>query len=616
MSTVSAAKKRILLHGTIRLVVVVVACCLVVVLCPPAVAWSHLPLLILLAVWAGLESYIAVQLFKLNRFLGALVKTEPEQVSITTERVRGVPVICVQGAFAPPGATPDMYEVHSLSKDYARDLVAGKEELLVTAFRGVDARTPCVAELNGKPIVMVPSTRKRDEAAFCYAKAYHYLQQPDAAIAELSKAIDYCGDHMEARVLRANLLMQRQEYEAAIDDLTEAIRNSSVDKDYVYAYAMRGCAYYSIEKFKEASEDFCEVLKRKPDNNQYRVQRGYSYYHLGMINNAIEDLTAAIAVQPDDYKVRSALANIYTGKGDPVKALSLADDASCDAASNNPPEHKLLLVSRGLAQGAMHRRDAAIASFSRAIELDPYYEFALRCRAAQYMQGPDGPRLAEQDLLRAEVAALANESDVELPNNGANGKGNGPHADENVNKGITRGAGKDLDPHHTFADKVFGLLIKGGSLLSSVKLFWDSAQSVGKAVWCLVAACLIAYIEMLPMSFGQPLHPMIALAFVLLWFVAHLAGTAGILRAVRSQGQLSDTVIVFCYSLAAGLVLCSWIQSVGLFLAVNVAILGCLYGIESKHKLKGTTAMLAVLAPIVVIISAVLLVLVLTAAHH
>jgi tetratricopeptide (TPR) repeat protein len=622
MSTVLQAQKRIFLHGAVRLALVVGVCTAVVFACPPQFAWGHAPFLILLAFWAGLEAFIAAHLFQLHRFLLALEKTEPEQVVLTIEDVRGVPVILMEGAFAPSTAKQDMYEVHQLSKDYAKVLIAGKDELSVTAFRGFDARTPCVVEVGGKPIVLVASTRKRDEASFRYAKGYYFLHQPDVAIAELSKAIEQCGDHVEARVLRANLLIQRQEYQDAIKDLTEAIANFSVDKDYCDAYAMRGCAYYSIEKFKEAADDFSEVLKRQPESHLYRAQRGFCYYHIGKISNAIDDLTAVIAAQPQDYRSRSVLANIYTGKGDPVKALSLADDASCEASALNPPDHKLLLVARGLAQGAMHRRDAAIASFSQAIALDPEDEYALRCRAAQYMQGPDGPRLAEQDLHRAEAVASARENSLaESPANDASS------SDDNgaqlIKSGRTRSPGgtahngNGKDPlHHSFSDNTFWFLTRTSSYFSSAKSPWESAQSLGKAIWSLVAACLIAYIEMLPKSAAQPMQPMIWLGIVLLWFVLHFACTVAILKSLQSKGTLKDSLIVFCYSFALGLVLCSWIQSMGLFYAVNVGVLGCLYGIEYKHRLKGSAALLAVIAPVGIIGGVGLIALVMIGAHH
>jgi tetratricopeptide (TPR) repeat protein len=573
----------------------------------------------LLAFWAGLEAFIAIHLFQLHRFLVALEKTEPEQVVLTVEDVRGVPVILMQSAFAPSTAKQDMYEVHQLSKDYAKVLVVGQDELSVTAFRGFDARTPCVVEVGGKPIVLVASTRKRDEASFRYAKGYYFLHQPDVAIAELSKAIEQCGDHVEARVLRANLLIQRQEYQHAIKDLTEAIANFSVDKDYCDAYAMRGCAYYSIEKFKEAADDFSEVLKRQPESHLYRAQRGFCFYHIGMISNAIDDLTTVISAQPNDYRSRSVLANIYTGKGEPVKALSLADDASCEASSLSPPDHKLLLVARGLAQGAMHRRDAAIASFSQAIALDPEDEYALRCRAAQYMQGPDGPRLAEPDLHRADAVASARDNNVAVipagddsDADGTDGEGNGSRSPAGT---AHNGNGKQ-SLHHSFSDNTFWFLTRTSSYFSSAKSPWESARSVGKAIWCLVAACLIGYIEMLPKSAAQPIQPLVWLGIVLLWFVLHFACTAGILKSLQPKGTLKDTLIVFCYSFALGLVLCSWIQSMGLFYAINVAVLGCLYGIEYKHRLKGSAALLAVIAPVGIIGGAGLIALVMLGAHH
>jgi tetratricopeptide (TPR) repeat protein len=405
--------------------------------------------------------------------------------------------------------------------DIVRPLLDEKAEHFCNVYRGIDSRTACVLDFHGQPIVLVPSTRLHDEAHYRYFRGFFYINHPEKAIVELTKAIDQYGDHVEARILRANLLLQQQRYDAAIKDLTEAIQHFTLNKEYPDAYAMRGSAYYSKERFKEAMDDFTEYLKRHPDSYASRIQRSFCFYQLGDWNSAITDLNAVLATEPHEFRARSALANIYTEKGEPTKALTLLDDETCEAASSRPNELRLLFVARGLAQAAMHRREAAIASFSRAIELDPEDDFALRCRAIQYSQGPDGPKMAEQDLQRADQIADRREAVIsfDVPLEGEPEEPAAPVVVEDTNS-----AGTLVQPEEPLTgseglyNKMCSVMFYLNDTVAALNdfSFWASFD-VKKAGLCLGFALAFAFLELLPSNGGQWRPPSVYLTCFVLW---------------------------------------------------------------------------------------------------
>lgn len=67
--------------------------------------------------------------------------------------------------------------------------------------------------------VAVQEAPELAEAAACLGYAHHQLGNEDVALTELRRALELDADHTEARIYYANMLYDRQEYEAALTQL-------------------------------------------------------------------------------------------------------------------------------------------------------------------------------------------------------------------------------------------------------------------------------------------------------------------------------------------------------------------------------------------------------------
>ena len=101
-----------------------------------------------------------------------------------------------------------------------------------------------------------------EEAYFNRGVAYGAKGNYDAAIADYTKAIEIAPQDKEAYFNRGGIYFDKLDYDAAISDNTTAIE---IDPKYADTYYNRGLAYEQSGKTAEATADFEEYLRLKPD---------------------------------------------------------------------------------------------------------------------------------------------------------------------------------------------------------------------------------------------------------------------------------------------------------------------------------------------------------------
>ena len=131
-------------------------------------------------------------------------------------------------------------------------------------------------------------------------------------------------------------------FRQAIDNYTEVIENSP---DNWPAYYLRGLAYNGAHKYKDAIADFTKVIELDPNNAGGYIGRGTAYALLSKSEEAISDLTKGIEL----------------------------DSTSAEAYN-----------SRGWAYYGILQFDQAIEDYNKAIELDPNYFYAYLNRGKVY----------------------------------------------------------------------------------------------------------------------------------------------------------------------------------------------------------------------------------------
>src|SRR5580704_932243 len=114
--------------------------------------------------------------------------------------------------------------------------------------------------------------------------------------------------------------LERQEYDKAINDFTEAIR---LDPNYVPAYVSRGNAYGIHGAVDKAINDFTEAIRLDPNVAIIYFNRGNAYYDHGNLDKASSDYSEAIRLDPN-------FARAYVGRADVIRDQGNLDKAIGD----------------------------------------------------------------------------------------------------------------------------------------------------------------------------------------------------------------------------------------------------------------------------------------------
>lgn len=135
-------------------------------------------------------------------------------------------------------------------------------------------------------------------------------QYPDSAVASFTTALVLDSTLTTARFARGELqLLELQQYQAAIEDLSVSLRQARHKPDKVTACLIyRGLAYYKLQNFSSARNDYKTALQLSPRNGQV-------HFLLGRLAQHEEDPAAACEC------FREALQLGYTYAGTAYKQL-------------------------------------------------------------------------------------------------------------------------------------------------------------------------------------------------------------------------------------------------------------------------------------------------------
>jgi tetratricopeptide (TPR) repeat protein len=104
----------------------------------------------------------------------------------------------------------------------------------------------------------------------------------------------------EQRVQRGLVLSKQQQYEAAIQEFTQAIE---AQPSMVDAYLYRGMALYETGRFEDSIPDFSKVLNLRPERIAVYLYRGDSYLAAGQKDQAVADYQHVLALAGGDEQL-------------------------------------------------------------------------------------------------------------------------------------------------------------------------------------------------------------------------------------------------------------------------------------------------------------------------
>jgi tetratricopeptide (TPR) repeat protein len=120
-----------------------------------------------------------------------------------------------------------------------------------------------------------------------------WWQRGDDAVRErLQESQKAIQQHNETVQLKADVLLERGQYQLAIDYYLMAILQGP-KVDAYDAYNNRGRAYHGLGEYQGAIQDFDEAIRLPPPNADPYFNRGLAYDKLGNSTSAEQDLAKA-----------------------------------------------------------------------------------------------------------------------------------------------------------------------------------------------------------------------------------------------------------------------------------------------------------------------------------
>ena len=238
-----------------------------------------------------------------------------------------------------------------------------------------------------------------------FSRVFIKKDRLDVALAQCQKAIKIDSSKAEAFATQAEIYLQLGNDSSGIDSYSRAVQIAGDDEtkgNYLY---LRGVAYYSLNQFEDALDDFQQSCRLRPNHAGGLVWHAATCSRLDKFTQAIVCLNRAMEIRPN-------AAQQYQKLGQPVaeKAIRhfnrrLAEDdgdvktyrdralanqflslfaSSIDdltTALDLDPKNADLLIRRGQVYAITGDEKSAIEDFSRAVKIDRRNHLARYYRA-------------------------------------------------------------------------------------------------------------------------------------------------------------------------------------------------------------------------------------------
>lgn len=193
------------------------------------------------------------------------------------------------------------------------------------------------------------------ELQYAYALALVRSGQPDAAGAIFDQLLAQHDDWAALHVLSAQAHAQRENYPAAFDALTEALR---LDPKVADAHETRGNMYLRQGLLEEAEASLLAELELQPQDHQSRYLLATTLDLNRQTERAQEELRHVLLAQPRFADARYLLGKILLAEGEAAEAR-----IHLQAAAELAPEDPNIFYQLGQANQRLGKVDAARQHF-------------------------------------------------------------------------------------------------------------------------------------------------------------------------------------------------------------------------------------------------------------
>lgn len=274
--------------------------------------------------------------------------------------------------------------------------IAGGVLAGLLAVMCVSGRTEASAQPSDDPaqIIVVPTNPAAEKAGRDGIRAAR-AGDDAGAIKLFTKAIDQLGPTntatAELLILRGGSYRRLGQYDKALRDVDRALRFSVTSPVMYYARAM---VLMSMHRYKDALDDFNRYRTSGPRVAYVDLQRGLALQKLGRFAEAAGAFGDALALAPDNPSLllHRAAANTQAGRID----AAIADYTRCINLDPKPTTY----FRRGNLYMRRNDYKSAVLDFSSGLELDSRMIGAYGNRANSYI------KLGKYDLALKDYTAL------------------------------------------------------------------------------------------------------------------------------------------------------------------------------------------------------------------
>ncbi|MCU0548643.1 MAG: trypsin-like peptidase domain-containing protein [Leptolyngbya sp. Prado105] len=303
--------------------------------------------------------------------------------TIAAPGMSGSPIFDASGrVIAIFGQSGDMGLLAGIPTNFVSELIQQSPKL-TTLPLNVDRS----AVTGTRPQLSTPQT-----AEDYFLRGVSQIEQPQAALADLTKAIELNPNLMMPYRTRAALLARMGDRAGAMRDFDAVLRLNPDRSDALSSRALMRAKWNDL---KGAISDYTEALRLAPQTPSLLFNRGMTHSRLGNYQASVNDFTAGIALQPKDAVAYRERGRSYLGLQQLPNALK-----DFDRSIALDPNSAVTYDLRCFVQLGMDRYQAAMSDCTRAIEINPNFAIAYADRAFAWL-GLNNPQNAIKDANKA-----------------------------------------------------------------------------------------------------------------------------------------------------------------------------------------------------------------------
>ena len=200
------------------------------------------------------------------------------------------------------------------------------------------------------------------------ANTYESLDNNQDAIEFYNKSIKTKPNNNIAYLYRGIIHFDQNDYDKAINDLTEALSSYKTDNEIkAEIYLYRGRSYMEIGEYEKSLEDLSISIKEKPDFFSYQI-RGDLKRLMGNYKDAIEDFNKSIELEPKNdwaYYRRGWTKEFDNDNNSAIKDY--------DRAIELDPQYAYTYLSRGRLKAKLFGFEKAKSDYEKVISIETEY---------------------------------------------------------------------------------------------------------------------------------------------------------------------------------------------------------------------------------------------------